>query len=206
MTVLTRQADRADASALAVWPGVEDAAAVEPASRPGRGFVRRGSKTPTGDFVADRPDRHPVGGPVRAGPRYHATPRRLRSSLGRRISVNSDGLLNDPTILRHQVTASGLEPGTRYAYAIGDGSAHGWSDWFVTTTAPGEPRDYSFLYLGDAQCELERWGELAHAARQARPDAGFMLLAGGPGRPRKRTVELGPLFSASCGGLSMPSR
>ncbi len=92
--------------------------------------------------------------------------------------VSSDGLLNDPTILRHQVTASGLEPATRYAYAVGDGSAPGWSDWYETSTAPATPIAYSFLYLGDAQCELERWGELAHVARKARPDAGFMLLVG----------------------------
>ena len=92
--------------------------------------------------------------------------------------VSSDGLLNDPTILRHQVAATGLRPDTRYAYAVGDGTEAGWSPWYATRTAPDTRRDFGFLYLGDAQCELERWGELAHAAVRARPDAGFLVLAG----------------------------
>ena len=92
--------------------------------------------------------------------------------------IDSDGLLNDPTIHRHKVVGSGLHPDTRYAYAVGDGSPSGWSPWYSARTAPATPRDYSFLYLGDAQCELEKWGELARRAVQARPDAGFMVLAG----------------------------
>ena len=61
---------------------------------------------------------------------------------------------------------------------MGDGTEFGWSSWHSTRTAPEAPRDYSFLYLGDAQCELERWGELAHSAVKAHPDAGFLVLAG----------------------------
>jgi len=92
--------------------------------------------------------------------------------------VHSDGLLNDPTILRHRVNATGLKPDTRYAYSVGNGTEAGWSEWYSTRTAPSSPRDFSFLYLGDAQCELERWGELAHAAVKAWPDSGFLVLAG----------------------------
>ena len=107
-----------------------------------------------------------------------ASPQGPRVFEGDIEPIRSDGLLNDPTIHRHKVRATGLEAGTRYAYAVGDGSATGWSRWYQTTTAPATSRDYSFLYLGDAQCELERWGELAHVAVQNRPDAGFLLLAG----------------------------
>jgi hypothetical protein len=92
--------------------------------------------------------------------------------------VESDGLLNDPTILRHRVVAEGLEPDTTYEYAVGDGSEPGWSDRHSVRTAPSDNRDFGFLYLGDAQCGLERWGELLHSARKDRPDAGFLLLAG----------------------------
>ena len=92
--------------------------------------------------------------------------------------IDSDGLLNDPTILRHKVRATGLRADARYEYAVGDGTEAGWSRWYAARTAPAAPRDYGFLYLGDAQCELERWGELAHAAVKARPDAGFLVLAG----------------------------
>jgi hypothetical protein len=92
--------------------------------------------------------------------------------------VESDGLLNDPTILRHRVIASRLEPDTTYRYSVGDGTAAGWSAWYRVRTAPANLRDFGFLYLGDAQCGLEKWGELIQAARQRRPDAGFLLLAG----------------------------
>jgi len=92
--------------------------------------------------------------------------------------VASEGLLNDPVILRHRAIAQGLEPETRYAYSVGDPLAGNWSDWRTIRTAPGSPRDFGFLYLGDAQCGLERWGELLHAAHRRRPDAGFLLIAG----------------------------
>jgi acid phosphatase type 7 len=92
--------------------------------------------------------------------------------------IESDGLLNDPTILRHRVVASGLEPDSSYVYAVGDGSEAGWSEWHRVKTAPSDLRDFGFLYLGDAQCGLEKWGELLKIARKHRPDAGFMLLAG----------------------------
>ena len=92
--------------------------------------------------------------------------------------VESDGLLNDPTILRHRVVVRDLEPDTSYAYTVGDGSEGGWSAPHSVRTAPSSKRDFAFLYLGDAQCGLERWGELLHAAHKHRPDAGFLLLAG----------------------------
>ena len=93
-------------------------------------------------------------------------------------AVASDGLLNDPTIHRHRVVATGLEPDASYVYAVGDGSPGGWGAEHAVRTAPSALRDFGFLYLGDAQCGLERWGELLHKAHERRPDAGFLLLAG----------------------------
>jgi Calcineurin-like phosphoesterase/Purple acid Phosphatase, N-terminal domain len=87
-------------------------------------------------------------------------------------------LLNDPTILRHRVLVKGLAPDTSYAYSVGDGSPGGWSPWRTVRTAPDSPRDFGFLYLGDAQNGLERWGELLHAAHKRKPDLGFLLIAG----------------------------
>ncbi|WP_435010684.1 fibronectin type III domain-containing protein [Tundrisphaera lichenicola] len=92
--------------------------------------------------------------------------------------VNSQGLLNDPTILRHRAIVEGLAPDTRYAYSVGDGTPNGWTDWRTVQTAPSVLRDFGFLYMGDAQCGLERWGDLLHVAHRRRPDAGFLLLAG----------------------------
>jgi len=107
-----------------------------------------------------------------------AAPEAARVVRGDAHPVDSVGLLNDPTILRHRVQATGLRPDTRYAYAVGDGSPGGWGPSQSIRTAPAAPRDFGFLYLGDAQCGLERWGELLHAAVGRRPDAGFLLLAG----------------------------
>ena len=105
-------------------------------------------------------------------------PTRARVLRGDAHPVESVGLLNDPTILRHRVVADGLEPDASYVYAVGDGSPGGWSPEHAVRTAPSTLRDFGFLYLGDAQCGLERWGELLHAAHEHRPDAGFLLLAG----------------------------
>ena len=113
---------------------------------------------------------------LRIAPQGH--PEAERQVMGDAHPVESDGLLNDPTILRHRAIATGLEPDTSYTYAVGDGSPGGWSPWHSVRTAPANPRDFGFLYLGDAQCGLERWGELLLAARKRRPDAAFLLLAG----------------------------
>ncbi len=104
----------------------------------------------------------------------------LRQVEGTALAIESDGLLNDPTILRHRVRVDGLEPDTTYRYRVG--SEHSIEpkpgDWHTIRTAPSKLRDFGFLYLGDAQCGLEKWGELLHVAQKNRPDAGFLLLAG----------------------------
>ena len=97
---------------------------------------------------------------------------------GQAWPIESDGLLNDPVILRHGVLAAGLKPGMTYRYSVGDGSPQGWTDWAEVATAPRKRDDFGFLYMGDAQCGLEKWGELLKKARPARPDARFLILAG----------------------------
>ena len=97
---------------------------------------------------------------------------------GDTIPISSDGLLNDPVILRHRVHAEGLEPDTVYRYSVGDGSPGGWSPWYTARTAPDIERDYAFMAMGDPQCGLEEWGKLLFEARRRRPDAGFLLIAG----------------------------
>lgn len=101
-----------------------------------------------------------------------------RRLAGTAREIASDGLLNDPLILRHVVEAQGLDPDTAYRYAVGDGSEAGWSAWWMVRTAPVGGRDYAFLEMGDPQCGLEEWGKLLHSAHARRPDAGFLLIAG----------------------------
>jgi hypothetical protein len=92
--------------------------------------------------------------------------------------VRDDRLLNDPVVRRHTVELTGLEPGTRYRYSVGDGSRDGWEEYQEFTTAPAAAAPFSFIYMGDAQNGLDRWGSLVHSAFRDRPDAAFYLMAG----------------------------
>ena len=87
-------------------------------------------------------------------------------------------LVNDPLINRHTVALRGLKPGTTYVYSVGNGSLNGWTDSAELTTAPAGVSPFSFVYMGDAQNGLDRWGVLLHNAYRARPDAAFYLMAG----------------------------
>jgi hypothetical protein len=116
--------------------------------------------------------------PAAAGGEAPADLRGVLVLRGESRLVETPSVLNDPAIRRHAVRAEGLKPGTRYAYALGDGSPGGWSPWRTVRTAPEHPASFSFLYLGDAQCGLEAWGRLLAAAHGRHPDAGFLLLAG----------------------------
>lgn len=87
-------------------------------------------------------------------------------------------LVNDTTVHRHTAVLSGLEPGTTYVYSVGDGSEEGWTELAEFTTAPAAATPFSFIYMGDAQNGLDRWGTLVRNAYRARPDAAFYIMAG----------------------------
>lgn len=87
-------------------------------------------------------------------------------------------LINDPTVNRHTVTLSRLKPDSTYAYSVGDGSPDGWTEPAEFSTAPAAAKPFAFIYMGDAQNGLDRWGVLLHNAYRARPDAAFFLMAG----------------------------
>jgi hypothetical protein len=105
-------------------------------------------------------------------------PRRLRTVKATSEPLNDPRLLNAPVVWRHTVELTGLEPGTTYAYAVGDGSRDGWGGFHEFTTAPAGAAPFSFIYMGDAQNGLDRWGSLVQSAFRDRPDAAFYLLAG----------------------------
>ena len=97
---------------------------------------------------------------------------------GESRTVDMPNLLNDPIIRRHRAKVDGLEPDTVYQYALGDGTPRGWGPWQTVKTAPEPGRSTKFLYLGDAQTGLERWGRLLAAAHRRHPDIDFLVLAG----------------------------
>jgi hypothetical protein len=92
--------------------------------------------------------------------------------------LETPDVVNDPVVNRHTAVLSGLEPGTTYVYAVGDGTDEGWSALTEFTTAPAGDEPFSFIYMGDAQNGLERWGSLVHNAFRSRPDAAFYIMAG----------------------------
>lgn len=108
------------------------------------------------------------------------SPRERRPTRVRAVTtlVRDERLLNDPLVARHTVELSGLEPGTRYLYSVGDGSRDGWEEYREFITAPAGDAPFSFVYMGDAQNGLDRWGSLVRSAFRARPDAAFYLMAG----------------------------
>jgi acid phosphatase type 7 len=101
-----------------------------------------------------------------------------RVGKGESTCVEVANVLNDPVIRRHRVAVSGLEPDRTYRYALGDGTPGGWGPWEVVKTAPERGRPLRFLYLGDAQTGLERWGRLLEGAVRRHPGMDFVILAG----------------------------
>jgi acid phosphatase type 7 len=93
-------------------------------------------------------------------------------------TMKSEMLLNDPVIHWHTAVLTGLQPGTTYYYCVGDGSRSGWSEIREFTTAPERVAPFSFIYMGDAQNGLDRWGTLLRNAFRSRPDAAFYIMAG----------------------------
>ena len=90
----------------------------------------------------------------------------------------TDDIVNDPLNNRHTVTLENLKPATTYVYSVGDDANANWSALQEFTTAPANVEPFSFMYLGDAQNGLDRWGSLMQTAHRMRPDMSFILMAG----------------------------
>lgn len=103
------------------------------------------------------------------------SPRKIKAVNTR---LDTPNIINEPSVYRHVATLTELEPATQYVYSVGDGSAEGWSVLSEFTTAPEGERPFSFIYMGDAQNGLDRWGTLVHNAFRDRPDAAFYIMAG----------------------------
>ena len=77
----------------------------------------------------------------------------------------------------HSATFTGLEPGKKYAYRVGQGEH--WSEWFHFQTAEDKDKPFAFLYFGDAQNEIKSmWSRCIRDAYSKMPDIDFMIHAG----------------------------
>lgn len=109
---------------------------------------------------------------------FRPMPRSPREVEATTVPLETPHIVNDPVTHRHTATLQFLEPETTYVYSVGDGSDDGWTEWAEFTTAPEGIVPFSFVYLGDAQNGLDRWGSLAKQAHRHRPDANFWIMAG----------------------------
>lgn len=92
------------------------------------------------------------------------------------VRLQTPDVANDPEAMRHTVVLEGLQPGTSYRYAIGDGDS--WGEERSFATAPERREAFSFIYMGDAQNGLDTWGGLVRKARAEHPQAAFYVMAG----------------------------
>jgi acid phosphatase type 7 len=77
----------------------------------------------------------------------------------------------------HSAEFVDLNPDTKYAYRVGDGT--NWSEWFHFTTAPSQNEPFSFVYFGDAQNDIRsQWSRVIREAYRDAPDTRFMIHAG----------------------------
>ena len=92
--------------------------------------------------------------------------------------ATSEALKSDlNTAHYHSITFRELEPGTTYAYRVGDGT--NWTEWFQFETAPAKNKPFSFVYFGDAQNDVRSmWSRVIRQANRDAPKAAFMLHAG----------------------------
>ena len=95
----------------------------------------------------------------------------------------------------HSVTFKDLEPGSVYAYRVGDGT--NWSEWFHFRTAAAENEPFSFVYFGDAQNNVRSmWSRVIRESHRDAPKAAFMLHAGDLINTAESDAEWGEWFGA----------
>ncbi len=99
-------------------------------------------------------------------------------SSAQSLSIIDPPLKNNPEITRWYTTVKSLEPDTNYEYRVGSPEREIWSNWYTFKTAPPQTKNFSFMYLGDAQVGWEEWGKLLATAIEKNPECVFILMAG----------------------------
>lgn len=95
----------------------------------------------------------------------------------------------------HSVTFKDLDPGSVYAYRVGDGT--NWTEWFHFRTAAAQDEPFSFVYFGDAQNNVRSmWSRVIRESHRDAPKAAFMLHAGDLINSAESDAEWGEWFGA----------
>lgn len=84
--------------------------------------------------------------------------------------------------VKHTIKLSGLEPGTKYSFRIGDAKRGWWSDAGTIETAGGNDEGFTFFYMTDPQAQrpehFERFDEVVDTAAALYPEGKFIVTAG----------------------------
>lgn len=79
----------------------------------------------------------------------------------------------------HTVNFEGLQPDTSYLYRVGDPVQDSWSEWIEFTTAADTDEPFEFIFLGDAQNDIEEhWTRVVERAYQHSTDIDLMVHPG----------------------------
>ncbi|MGB3617647.1 MAG: metallophosphoesterase family protein [Catalinimonas sp.] len=113
--------------------------------------------------------------PATAAPKFWRNARTVRAET--EVLDARDFFLAGVQQHYHTALFEDLQPGTLYAYRVGDGET--WSEWIQFRTATRESEPFSFLYVGDAQnFILELWSRLIREGYRKAPEARFIVHAG----------------------------
>ena len=104
-------------------------------------------------------------------------PKDLKADKNFAATTTTVTLPKGGTAKYHTVRFTGLKPGTKYTYRVGDGT--NWSEWIDFKTAQEKPAPFNFIYFGDAQNDIKsKWSRAVRKAFRDLPYADFMLHAG----------------------------
>lgn len=84
--------------------------------------------------------------------------------------------------VQHTITLTGLEPGGKYCYRVGDAERDWWSEAGVIETANGNDDAFTFFFASDPQAQrpdhYDRFAQVIDTAYEEYPDAKFIVTAG----------------------------
>jgi hypothetical protein len=140
----------------------------------------------TGDPVAEFARADSLVGNLSSGAVPHST----------RVTGSKSEFASDlGTCQQNTINLRSLQPGTMYAYRVGDGQQ--WSEWFQFRTASSTDEPFTFVYFGDAQNAIRSlWSRVIREANQHAPRAAFMLHAGDLVNNDNDDAEWGEWFGA----------
>jgi hypothetical protein len=92
-------------------------------------------------------------------------------------AVSASNTTDDGKWHHHSANITGLHPNTTYSYRVGEEGC--WSEWSEFSTAKGGNAEFSFLYLGDVQRDIQSLGSrILRQAILGAADSKFILFGG----------------------------